>query len=350
MIQDMKVEFTKAEFAKALGFTSVGPQLFTAMKMLEKVLMILILLTNVFLLVGLSNDTKAAAQSFTAPDLSFGSTWPLGLAFILELAALLICLLLAIFNGLELPRLVRTAIASPRLIRAKDITKSLYYIVYLLLLLLGIFNPWPIIVLLYDFFVNVNEARQLVGSIYFSFSRLAAIVFLLVAINYLFTIVVYFTTRYQNYDPACSSFLGCLGMIYDQTYKLGGGFVSGANVDLDPLDQSYYKIETIVFDFVYIFLVAVIIEELVGAVIVDTFLQIRNNEEEIELEKKERCFICGLETAELDHLESGFHNHITVYHNMWAYLYFLVYLEFKNPELYSGIESFVHKCKEKDSL
>lgn len=48
-------------------------------------------------------------------------------------------------------------------------------------------------------------------------------------------------------------------MIFDQTFKVGGGFVSGANVEKDPLDQNYYQISNILFDFIYIFLIAVII-------------------------------------------------------------------------------------------
>jgi hypothetical protein len=56
---------------------------------------------------------------------------------------------------------------------------------------------------------------------------------------------------------------------------------------------------------------------------------------------KNRCYICNIERHEFDRYAQGFENHIKNDHNLWQYLYFLVYMKSKDPTDYNGTESAI---------
>jgi len=53
------------------------------------------------------------------------------------------------------------------------------------------------------------------------------------------------------------------------------------------------------------------------------------------------CFICGVDRFTLDTKGGGFPLHIRKHHNMWLYLYMIVYLREKDPTEYNGWEQHV---------
>lgn len=57
-----------------------------------------------------------------------------------------------------------------------------------------------------------------------------------------------------------------------------------------------------------------------------------------------RCFICGIERYTFDRQAEGFENHITKDHNLWHYLYFIMYLKIKEKTEYTGPEQYVSEC------
>lgn len=96
-------------------------------------------------------------------------------------------------------------------------------------------------------------------------------------------------------------------------------------------------------------------------IIVDTFSELRDEKFEIEDDMSSRCFICSLPADEFDRTGTsrqpltwgfdvkcahttttnaggGFSNHVKYEHNMWAYLFFLNYLDLKDDELYTAHE------------
>ena len=42
-----------------------------------------------------------------------------------------------------------------------------------------------------------------------------------------------------------------------------------------------------------------------------------------------------------DPTSGGFNSHIRINHYMWNYLYYIAYLNWKNAEDYTGIESYI---------
>ena len=54
--------------------------------------------------------------------------------------------------------------------------------------------------------------------------------------------------------------------------------------------------------------------------IIDAFGELRDREESITADMKNKCFVCGLPKAEFDHIAHGFDNHITREHNTAHYM------------------------------
>jgi hypothetical protein len=55
-----------------------------------------------------------------------------------------------------------------------------------------------------------------------------------------------------------------------------------------------------------------------------------------------KCFICNFDRLEFDkNAEGGFERHIAKDHNLWQYVYYIVYLDAKDQSDFTGIESYV---------
>lgn len=56
---------------------------------------------------------------------------------------------------------------------------------------------------------------------------------------------------------------------------------------------------------------------------------------------KSKCFICGIDHGIFERYSDGFRQHIKEDHNMWMYVFFLLYLEFKNSIKYTAQEAYM---------
>ena len=66
-------------------------------------------------------------------------------------------------------------------------------------------------------------------------------------------------------------------------------------------------------------------------------LQLRDQKNSIEEDTRKHCLICGQEANVFDRcVEGGFTKHIKETHNMWQYLYFMVYLDQKSDDEFTG--------------
>ena len=66
-------------------------------------------------------------------------------------------------------------------------------------------------------------------------------------------------------------------------------------------------------------------------------LQLRDQKHEIEEDTRKNCLICGQDANLFDRVvERGFTGHVKYAHNMWHYLYFIVYLNQKPEDEYTG--------------
>eukprot|EP00960_Hanusia_phi_P040112 754256-Hanusia_phi.AAC.3 len=134
------------------------------------------------------------------------------------------------------------------------------------------------------------------------------------------------STAEQCSSPPGLEYMGCLG--------IGG-------IDMGP-----YIILRIAYTTTFFILVNTILLNIIFGIIIDTFGELRKQNQDMEEDLNLRCFICGLERYrfEINSRDGqGFEQHIRRDHNIWAFLYFIVYLSQKSIDEHTGFESYVFK-------
>ncbi len=124
-------------------------------------------------------------------------------------------------------------------------------------------------------------------------------------------------------------------------FKQDAGIVGETNSDVNAFVDA--KFGDVLLNFVYLFIIKLIISEIIGAIIVDKFADMREQKEALELDEDSFCFICGIERNKLDREEDGFEHHKENYHNVFSYMEFLIHLENSKKSNLSGIERFVYE-------
>merc|ERR1712178_152700 len=84
--------------------------------------------------------------------------------------------------------------------------------------------------------------------------------------------------------------------------------------------------------------------------IIDTFAAMREMTESKLEDMKTTCFICNIDRYTFDRGGTPFDIHIKKEHNMWKYLFYLVYLKTKDETEFSGLESYVAEMIEAEDM
>ena len=112
----------------------------------------------------------------------------------------------------------------------------------------------------------------------------------------------------------------------------------------------------IAWDFAYFVWVVLILVAIVTGVIIDTFGELRDQDNEEKDMLQNNCFVCGLSKDELRDKDcpggsQDFFEHVKQEHNVYAYVGYFMYLNEKHrsrntkqPIPMSSLENYVHRC------
>ena len=108
------------------------------------------------------------------------------------------------------------------------------------------------------------------------------------------------------------------------------------------------------YDVAFFVIIIILLLNIIFGIIIDTFGQLREEAAEKSHIMANYCFVCGIAKEVFDlrvsladakltagTLPSDFNTHIKNEHNMWDYIFFLIYLKNKDPNEYTGIERYV---------
>lgn len=204
---------------------------------------------------------------------------------------------------------------------------------------------------------KISTLRTFISAITMNGKQLLLTAFLGLIILYLFSIVGFLVfssefnpdaedsaalaevNEYGVTDNNCETLLRCFTFIFSNGLRAGGGVGdvmkpwTWGEKDLLPRVQ---------YDLLFYVIVNVIFLNIMFGIIIDTFGQMRDEKREKEADMHGLCFICGLESDVLEKIApNGFHTHVRNEHNMWMYLYFMHHLRRKDPNSYTGQESYV---------
>lgn len=98
----------------------------------------------------------------------------------------------------------------------------------------------------------------------------------------------------------------------------------------------------LIYDNLFNILLMVLLLNIIFGITIDTFAELRAEKEQQKVDQYNSCTICSIDRNEFDrYTEHGFKHHINTEHNMWDYIFFLVYLINKEPTEFTGVESYV---------
>jgi hypothetical protein len=105
-----------------------------------------------------------------------------------------------------------------------------------------------------------------------------------------------------------------------------------------------------VFDFTFFIVIMILILNIIFGIIIDAFGNQREENKKLEEDIENKCYICGLDKFELDTKGEGWYKHIYQHHNVYNYLYFLIYIDKKNAGDCSGVEKYVKELCGRNSV
>lgn len=111
--------------------------------------------------------------------------------------------------------------------------------------------------------------------------------------------------------------MGCIDSLYTQR-------IIGESPGREG-DSSHYG--RFFSDVIYWAFFDILLTNIIAAIIIDKFAELRNIKEKIENEKRNRCFICFAEKSSIERKNENFDDHVQTKHSVWDYFYYLYYLE-----------------------
>ena len=162
---------------------------------------------------------------------------------------------------------------------------------------------------------------------------------------YSFTLVGY-SLFPNDFDGHCRTLPQCFVHVVTVGFRHGGG-IGEVMTPSEWESASFFPRR--LFDFSFWVVMIIIFLNIIFGIIIDTFAELRDAKQAKESDMRHKCFVCGIDSYIFDRYGDGFASHTKYEHNMWQYLFFIQHLRLKDPNDYTGQESFVaHHLLRKD--
>jgi len=231
----------------------------------------------------------------------------------------------------------------------------LVHISYFVMAGLGLVEPFCLAYHLIDIVYGSEILKNVLRAVTFNGIQLLMTALLAMIVLYFFAIIEFLVMRNNMYLPddfpserVCDNMLNCYLVTVREGLLNGGGmadYMIGRSVD----DKPNY-IARFLFDLSFFVIVIIILMNVIFGIIIDTFAAMREMTESKLEDMKTTCFICSIDRYTFDRQGTPFDIHIKQEHNMWKYLYYLVYLKTKDETEYNGLESYVAALTEEEDV
>lgn len=136
----------------------------------------------------------------------------------------------------------------------------------------------------------------------------------------------------------CGTLLECFVSTLNVGVRAGGGI--GEFLLSPKISEDRYIFRQL-FDLLFFMIVIIILLNIIFGIIIDGFAKLRDDRKEMETDIHSVCFVCGRLKHEFELRGSGWPQHISIEHNLWAYLAYIVYIRTKPISECDGIEKDV---------
>ena len=215
--------------------------------------------------------------------------------------------------------------------------KTFYYLISLTFLLLSIIvHPFFNCVILLELVYRVEVMQNILKAMYRPSKNILIILLMFLILEYFFSFFAQsnFTLHFPNTTDT-KNFLKTFMRIIDQTFKQDGGIGTYLQKSLEPgyerHDITPEFINRFIFDALFYLIVVSLIFQMFLSVIIDYFNETRENSETFNETMETECIVCGIDREKIEKINPNdkiaFDKHITNCHNVFNYLYYLMYLQ-----------------------
>ena len=218
--------------------------------------------------------------------------------------------------------------------------KLIYHLFLLLVILVTFFSQkYKILaILLIDIIERSSTLMCIVKSFWIPRIQIIVTLFLFYLVAYYFIIFIYIFLPDQLPSYDCFRFSNCYFTLCDQTIKNSNGIINYLTEDGLYSSTTLWSNPRFWIDNWFAIIDWTLVIQMFCGIIIDTFLSQREANKEMEDDKNNVCFICGLNKNELNKCysgsEFGFNEHIRLDHYFWNYMFaiFNVTLD-DNPDI-----------------
>ena len=109
-------------------------------------------------------------------------------------------------------------------------------------------------------------------------------------------------------------------------------------------------VRAITFNFLWVLICNLCLTAIISGIIIDSFGEKRAAREALEEDTNNFCFICNIERDEFERYEIDFGEHILHYHNMFHYVWFIMYLKATSTYDFTGNETYIWELYQQRSI
>ena len=189
--------------------------------------------------------------------------------------------------------------------------------------------------LLGEVVAQARTLRSVLRAIWEPRKQIVVLLALFCGLVYFFSVGGYLFFR-AAFPIQCSRFSDCWAIVLDQSFQ--GGLAAYLQTNTQPQDQAYSDDRLdgalVVFQILFHIAVVVLVLQMLGGVIIDTFSKLREEADLRQQDDSARCFLCGLAREQLERDAEdaqAFQRHTEGLHSPWNYLFFLAYLRASPP-------------------
>jgi len=204
---------------------------------------------------------------------------------------------------------------------------------------------------LLDFIISQKPLLMIIRGILRVWYKLVIIFLLLLTFIYFYTLIVFFYFREIVPENGCNSLVSCYINLTNSTFAsvgtIGAYFDNNSNAGVQIHSFGRYCL-----DISYTLIVSWIMIKMISAFFIDVFSSTREKTKNLQRDIDNICFICGLDRTTLDKIyldKNGFNKHLED-HNLINYFSYLFYLNEKEFDELTGIESYTLERIKTESL
>jgi len=156
-------------------------------------------------------------------------------------------------------------------------------------------------------------------------------------------------TEPSHEESECGTFAYCLMTHLDYGMRFDGGIADRMSRRSFNYNRGMY-ISRFIYEMIYFWSQTVMLQGMLFSIVIEAFSELRNKELEIEKDKNEICFVCGIDKASCEKNGQKFEEHTNKEHNLWTYVDYILGLRFVDIQDTNAINSYVMEKIERKEL